>query len=75
MKIDMLERRLAKAEDAVRLGEKHIQRQRDIVAVLEADGLETDLALRLLTTFEENQQTHIADRDRIAQEIADLMRA
>jgi len=52
------------------LGARHILRQREIIAELRAKGHETDLAERLLKTFEALQalresdlQRHLAMRD------------
>ncbi len=72
MDIATLERHLAKAEANVREGAQHVRHQREIVAKLEADRLDVSMARHLLSTFERLHHTHVADRDRIAHEIADL---
>lgn len=68
----MIERRLAEAEDHVAVGEKHIARQKDIVAELERDGHAeaAQTARDLLATFEITQKAHIDDRDRLRAELA-----
>ena len=63
----MLERHLTQAEEHVALGE---HRQRELVGEMERDGHETTKARRLLATFEEMQERHRADRDRIWNELA-----
>lgn len=47
------------------LGERHIARQREIVADLHHKGFRTDLADELLNLFEQMQLLHVAHRDRI----------
>lgn len=64
-----LERHLVMAEGHVRSGAEHLAQQREIVAKLERDGRDTKIASDLLRTFEEMQDMHVADRDRIAAEI------
>jgi hypothetical protein len=49
----------------VATGERHITRQREIVAALERDGHNSISAKRLLASFEELQNMHIAHRDRL----------
>jgi hypothetical protein len=69
-----IERLLAEAEYHVLLGERHIIRQREIVAELERDGHEQAAvsARDLLETFEQAQKAHVADRDRLRAELAAL---
>ena len=66
---EMLKQRLIVAEEHILLGERHIVRQRELVAELERDGHDTAEAIRLLTSFEELQVLHIADRDRLRREL------
>lgn len=56
---------LAMLEQHVLLGERHITRQREIVADFHQKGFRSDLAEELLTLFEEMQLLHVAHRDRI----------
>jgi hypothetical protein len=65
----MLEGHLAQAERHVLKGESHIDRQRQLVAELERDGDDITLATKLLLQFEQLQAMHIADRDRLRQEL------
>lgn len=45
-------------------------RQREIVAELERDGHDVSEARKLLVQFEELQAMHVADRDRLIDELA-----
>jgi hypothetical protein len=65
----MIQDHLAIAERHVVLGAKHIATQKSIVAELEADGHDASQALHLLETFEEMQDMHVADRDRLRAEL------
>ncbi|TGQ71001.1 hypothetical protein EN829_001030 [Mesorhizobium sp. M00.F.Ca.ET.186.01.1.1] len=56
---------LALLEQHVLLGERHIARQREIVADFQDRGFRADLAEELLELFEEMQLLHIAHRDRL----------
>lgn len=64
--------RLAQAERHAADGEKHVARQRDLVAEIGRDGHDTELALMLLIRFEELQALNISDRDRLRAELAEL---
>jgi hypothetical protein len=67
----MVLRHLEAAERHVAEGAQHIQRQREIVAKLEADQ-HTDAAVEaraVLETFLETQEMHEQDRDRILAEL------
>jgi hypothetical protein len=66
MKLD----HLAQARRHVAIGERHIARQRELVIELERDGHDASSAKQLLVQFEELQALHIADRDRLEQELA-----
>ena len=61
---------LEQAERHVALGEKHITRQRELIAQMEHGGHDTATAVDLLRIFELVQQNHVADRDRIRAELA-----
>lgn len=53
----------ASAEKAVIEGERHIQRQEQVVAELDRDGHDTTEALALLASFWRIQAQHVAHRD------------
>jgi hypothetical protein len=65
----MLQDHLAPAERHVIEGERHIARQRELVAELKRDGHDSDLAQSLLRSFEELQAMHVADRGRLRKEL------
>jgi hypothetical protein len=60
---------LAKAEKNVVLGERHIQRQEQLVSELDRDGHDTSAALTLLATFHRAQAEHVAHRDFLLREL------
>jgi hypothetical protein len=66
----MLLEHLAMANKHVETGERHVRRQRELIAELERDGHDTASARQLLEQFEKLQEMHIADRDRIQRELA-----
>ena len=70
MNRDILKRYLAQAEEHVRLGWSHIERQRRIIQELESKGLDSSVAREILTQFAEIQTLHIADRDRLVGEMS-----
>ncbi|RWF64945.1 MAG: hypothetical protein EOS47_12670 [Mesorhizobium sp.] len=59
------ETRLEMLERHVLLGERHIERQREIVTEVRHRGYRTDLAEELLSLFEQMQLLHVAHRDRL----------
>jgi hypothetical protein len=61
---------LVLAERHVRLDASLIATQKAIITKYVRDGGDTTMAQQLLFTFEEMQVTHIADRDRLARELA-----
>jgi hypothetical protein len=68
---EMIAMHLEQAEEHVRLGEKHIASQRAVVAELESlVSRHASQARALLATFISMQEQHVADRDRLAAEIA-----
>ncbi len=69
---ELIERHLALAETHVTAGERHVTRQREIVAELANDGHDLDHARELLATFEALYAAHVADRDRLRQELEEL---
>jgi hypothetical protein len=66
----MIRDHLALAEEHVALGLTHIAKQHEIIADLERTGGDTAMALEVLKTFESMQAAHVADRDRLAKELA-----
>ena len=66
---DTLEQRLAQAEGHMAMSKRHIASQREFATGLLRDGHDASQALALLLRFEELQQLHIADRDRLRGEL------
>ncbi len=66
---DSLEQRLARAEGYMAMSKRHIASQRTFAAELLRDGHDASQALALLLRFEELQQLHVADRDRLREEL------
>jgi|GEM_PF-5230265 len=66
----MLERHLALAERHVALGEGHLTRQRQVIVQLKQAGQDATGAIKLLRNLEEAQELHIADRDRLKEQLA-----
>jgi hypothetical protein len=66
----MLEQHLAQAERHVIEGESHVKRQRELVAGLKRDGHDASQAIDLLRQFEQLQEMHVADRDRLRKELS-----
>jgi len=66
---------LAIAERHVAEGERHIARQRNVVKQLGEDGHDQKMAFDLLALFEDMQQLHISDRDRLRTELARLQQS
>ena len=64
-----MQERLMQAEARVIEGNRKIALQRKLVRDLEADGLPSAGAKRLLAQYEESQASHLADRDRLAKEL------
>jgi hypothetical protein len=67
----MVKQHLAQAEGHMAMSKGHIASQREFVAVLVRDGHDASQALALLLRFEELQQLHIADRDRLRGEMGE----
>jgi hypothetical protein len=63
---------LAQARRHVSLGERHIARQRQLIAGLERVGSDSWEAWKLLQQFEDLQRLHIHDRDRLERELAKI---
>jgi hypothetical protein len=64
-----LEQRLAHVEGYMTMSKRHVASQRTFAAGLLRDGHDASQALALLLRFEELQQLHIADRDRLREEL------
>jgi len=71
-KKSMLLDHLAQARRHIAEGELHVARQRELVAKLERDAHDARQARQTLNQFEELQQLHLADRDRLEKELAEL---
>jgi hypothetical protein len=67
-KVAMLGKHLAQVEEHVALGDRHLSRQREIIARLARGGHDTAAAVALLKQFEEIQELHCAHRDRLIKE-------
>jgi hypothetical protein len=67
---EFLADRLALAERHVAEGEHHLARQRALIASMPEHGGQRVMATDLLRTFESTQALHIADRDRIREELS-----
>jgi hypothetical protein len=67
----MLLDHLAIAESHVAQGERHIAEQQERIATLARDGHDIVAAEELLRTLLETQRLHVADRDRIREELAE----
>lgn len=61
--------RLALVEEHVAVGQRSIETQRRIVAELERNGNDSSQATSLLKDFEQLQERHLADRDRLKMEL------
>jgi hypothetical protein len=67
-----IEQHAKRADEHVAEGERHIRRQREIIAELERDGHNTEVARELLATLEVMQKSHLDIRDRLAKMLARL---
>jgi hypothetical protein len=68
----MVEDHLARAERHVTEGEADVARQTKLVAKMEQEGHDTCEARASLALFKEMQELHVADRDRLRKELADI---
>jgi hypothetical protein len=64
-----LEQRLAEAEGYMAMSKGHIESQGKFAAGLLSDGQDASQALALLRRFEELQELHFADRNRLRGEL------
>ena len=71
MQRHVLQEHLAQAERHVADGAAIIDRQKSLILELERDGHDTSRSRALLCQFEEIQQLHVADRDRLKTELLD----
>jgi hypothetical protein len=65
---------LEDAEMRVQRGQRHLDRQREAVAVLERADRDATMAKRLLKILEKALAVHIADRDRLTKRRARITR-
>jgi hypothetical protein len=63
---------VAQARRHVDEAERHIAHQREIVDQKERDGHVTATSKQLLDQFEELYRMHVADRDRLEQELDEI---
>ena len=61
--VEMLREHLAQAEEHVAQAERHVAHQQEIIAKLEADGLDSRWAREMLAQFKELQALLISARD------------
>jgi arginine repressor len=66
-----LKRHLTKVEEQVAIITQNVARQRELVAELERDGYDASQAKKMLEQFLEQQALHIADRDRLMEELSE----
>ncbi len=69
MGIELIKKDLAQIETRVAVGEQLIASQRDYVASLERMGRDPTQAKTLLEVFIELQRMHVADRDRLCDQL------
>ena len=65
----LVKQHLAQVEHHITGSERHIARQREVILELERQGHNTAHARYLLARFEELQGLHIADRNRLREEL------
>ena len=70
----VIEQHLTQAEAHAALGERHVARQRAIVAELERTGLDSTAARELLATFETGLHQHLENCARLRVELESLER-
>ena len=66
-----LKQHLEDAELRVQRAQRHLGRQREAVAALERAGQDAAKAKRYLGILEKALAIHVADRDRLARQLAD----
>ena len=65
-----VERQLRMALQHVATGQRLVARQRALLTTLEAHGHSTQMTEKLLQQLESAQAMHVADRDRLVDELA-----
>lgn len=65
----MLAEHLRKAERALQRCARHIERQHQIIEELESGGRGTQIARDLLRVFEQTQDLHVINRNRLVREM------
>jgi len=71
MNRDLLKDRLAQAERRIAEGSDHVARQRQIVEQVVRRGEDARRSTALLELFEETLTTHVEERDRLRNELAE----
>jgi hypothetical protein len=64
------EQHLALAEKIVEQAERHVRRQREVADELKRDGYDACKAEELLLAFEKSRSLHIAELERLRDELA-----
>ena len=72
MDLAMRRQRLTHAENQVLVGEREVAKQRKQVEAKARLGQDTTRLRRLLAHFEEVQEMHVADRDRLREDLAKI---
>jgi len=72
MDIAMQRQRLTHAENQVLVGQREVAEHRRQVEAKARLGQDTTRLRRLLAHFEELQEMHVADRDRLRQDLATI---
>ena len=67
---DTLKRHLTKVEEQLAIIGQNVARQREFVAGLERDSQDASQARKMLEQFLERQALHIADRDRLMENLS-----
>ena len=70
----MLEDHLALAERQVALGTRDVAEERERIAQMAKEGLDTESAVKVLNSVLETRRQHMADRSRIRKELRVLVR-
>lgn len=66
----MLMQHLNQADSHIAQSDRHITRQREIVAELQRHGHDAHSAIDLLKLFEQTHETHLAGRERLWDELS-----
>jgi hypothetical protein len=68
-----LEQLLRDAESLLHRGERNIAHQREVIGTLERGGHNTAAAKMFLRRLESQQARHVADRNRLFKQLADML--